>query len=118
VELRGKAMNSVGERLKGERMRLGFSVREFAENGGISKTTQSNYENDISRPDAEYLNRISAIGAEIFWIIGCEDGVREKRAAMYSPEENELIEDWRSCNDEVKTVLRLLAKKLKDSERQ
>lgn len=104
---------SVGERLKGERTRLGYNIRDFAEKGGVSKSTQSNYENDASLPDSSYLNKISALGAEIFWIMrGSEedDEVREKRASLYPPEIRELIEHYNDCPGEVKAALRVLAK--------
>lgn len=111
---------SVGERLRGERTRLGYNIRDFAERAGVSKSTQSNYENDVSLPDSSYLNRISFLGAEIFWIMrGSEenDDVRDKRTAMYSPEVRELIENYELCPDEAKTALRVLAKSAADQKR-
>lgn len=103
---------SVGERLKSERTRLGYNIRDFAEKGGVSKSTQSNYENDASLPDSNYLNKISALGAEIFWIMrGSEedDEVRDKRAALYPPDVRDFVENYRLCPESVKASLRAIA---------
>lgn len=113
--------DSVGKRLRAERTRLGYNVRQFAKEGGIGVGTQSRYENDESPPKSEYLNRISALGAEIFWIMrGDEedDEVRDKRAAMYPPDVRELIDDYKLCPDEVKAALRVMAKQAADTKRQ
>ncbi|MDD2722208.1 MAG: helix-turn-helix domain-containing protein [Gallionella sp.] len=103
---------TVGERLRGERARLGYNIRDFAEIGGITKSTQSSYENDKTLPNSEYLNRISAKGAEIFWIMSGsreDDEVREKRAAMYPPEITDFIENYKLCPEAVKASLRAIA---------
>ena len=103
---------TVGERLRGERTRLGYNIRGFAEIGGVGIGTQSSYENDKTIPDSNYLNRISEKGAEIFWIMRGEkedDEVRDKRTAMYSPEITDFIEDYKLCPVAVKASLRAIA---------
>lgn len=103
---------TVGERLRSERTRLGYNIRDFAEVGGVGKSTQSSYENDESSPNSDYLNRISAKGAEIFWIMRGEkedDEVREKRAALYPPEILDFIENYKLCPEAVKSSLRAIA---------
>ena len=116
-------MNSretVGQRLRKERTRLGFNIRDFAERAGVGKSTQSNYENYLSLPDSEYLNRISALGAEIFWIMrGSEedDEVRDKRAALYPPEVREFIENYMLCPETVQASLRTIAADAADKKR-
>jgi len=114
-------MDSVGERLKGERVRLGYSVRKFAEAAGVATSTQMNYESNEREPRSDYYNRISELGAEIFWIMRGEeedDELRDKRALQYPPEVRALIDDYRLCPDEVQTALRTLAKHAADHRRQ
>lgn len=114
-------MDSAGERLKQERIRLGYSVRKFAKEAGVATSTQSLYESNGRQPRSDYYNRISALGAEIFWIMSGDkedDAVRDKRAAMYPPEIRELIEDYKLCPDEVKAALRVMAKQAADTKRQ
>lgn len=103
---------TVGARLRKERTRLGFNIRDFAEKAGVGKSTQGNYENDLSLPDSDYLNKISALGAEIFWIMrGSEedDEARDVRTAAYPPEVRELLANYERCPPEVKQSLRTLA---------
>ncbi|MBP8276365.1 MAG: hypothetical protein KAX55_05695 [Propionivibrio sp.] len=113
-------MSSVGERLKGERIRLKYSVRKFAEAAGVATSSQTRYESDENVPGSDYYNRISELGAEIFWIMRGEpedDEVRDKRATRYSPDVIKLIEDYELCSDEVKTALRTLAGAVADIKR-
>jgi transcriptional regulator with XRE-family HTH domain len=113
-------MSTVGERLKGERIRLGYSIRKFAEAAGVATSSQTRYESNENVPGSDYYNRISELGAEIFWIMRGskeDDEVREKRAAMYPPEVRELIDNYMLCTDEVKASLRALAKNAANQKR-
>lgn len=113
--------DTAGKRLRSERARLGFNLSGFAAKLGIAKSTQSRYENDERVIDADYLNKISALGAEIFWIMrGSEedDEVRDKRAALYPPEIREFIEDYLLCPDAIQTSLRAIAAEAADKKRQ
>lgn len=104
-----------------ERNRLGFNIRDFAAKGGVSRTTQSNYENDISRPDAAYLNRIATTGAEVFWIMRGlpeDDELREKQALPYTPVIRELIEDYMLCPPPVQDSVRAILKNSADAKRE
>ena len=58
-----------GQRLRAERDRLGFGQAEFAELGGVKRTTQHIYEHDIRVPDLNYLERIKASGADIAFLV-------------------------------------------------
>jgi transcriptional regulator with XRE-family HTH domain len=103
-------LHSVGERLRAERMRLGYNTRDFAVIGGIGKGTQSRYERDETSPDAEYLNRIASVGAEIFWImLGENEDLRDKRRALYPPEVRRLIDDYMLCPVAMQEYLRKTA---------
>lgn len=114
-------LDTVGKRLRAERTRLGFNVREFAKKGGVGVGTQSRYENDESPPKSEYLNKISNLGVEIFWIMRGskeDDAVRDQRAALYPPEIREFIEDYQLCPDSVKESLRAIAAEAAGKKRQ
>ena len=105
-------METIGKRLRAERTRLGFNIRDFAEKGGVGSGTQSRYENDQGVPDSDYLNRISGLGAEIFWIMrgtAEDDDARDKRVAAYSPEVREMIANYELCPPDIKQSLRTIA---------
>lgn len=62
-------MNTLGERLRSERERLGLSQVAFGEIGGVQKVAQINYEKDKRKPDAEYLAAIAVAGADVLYVV-------------------------------------------------
>ena len=58
-------MNKIGETLKIERKRLGFSQDQFAKLCGVTRGSQANYESGIRSPDAEYLIAASQAGCDL-----------------------------------------------------
>lgn len=113
-------MGSVGDRLKRERVRLGYSVRKFAEAAGVATSTQMNYESNEREPRSEYYNRISRLGAEIFWIMRGlpeDDDLREKRRAQYPPEIREMNENYEMVSPAVQAAVRAILKDAADKKR-
>lgn len=62
-------MNSFSERLKEERSRLGLSQTEFAQIGGVQRRAQVNYEAGERAPDSVYLEKISALGVDVGYLV-------------------------------------------------
>lgn len=62
-------MNSISERLKSERERLGMSQTEFGEIAGVKRNAQMNYENGMRSPTADYLAAVSAVGVDVGYVI-------------------------------------------------
>lgn len=62
-------MESFGERLKTERKRLRLTQREMAERSGSSEPSQRRYEGGDRRPDAEYLEKVAALGIDIVYVL-------------------------------------------------
>ncbi|WP_184415190.1 XRE family transcriptional regulator [Rhodocyclus tenuis] len=60
---------SIGDRLKGERGRLGLNQADFSAVAGTTKKSQIGYEKDVVAPDAAYLAAIAAAGADIRFIV-------------------------------------------------
>lgn len=86
-------MNSIGERLKAERKRLGFNQTEFAVLGGVQKNAQSNYEAGVRSPDSDYLSAISAVGADVFYIL-----TGEQSSHSLSADEQMLLAGYRALD--------------------
>ena len=61
-------MLNFSERLREERVRLGFNQADFAALGGVAKTSQFNYEKGERSPDAAYLVAIGAIGVDVLYV--------------------------------------------------
>lgn len=58
-----------GQRLRYERDRLGLSQADFAERGGVRRTTQHIYESDTRVPDLNYLERVQEAGADLAYLV-------------------------------------------------
>lgn len=87
-------MDSVGKRLRQERIRLGLSQAEFAALGGRGHKTQLNYEADASSPDAAYLLALRENGVDVWYVL-----TGQISAAVLPHDESELVEDFRQLND-------------------
>lgn len=62
-------MSTIGERLKEERIRLGYNQTEFGKLAEVTKNSQIKYESDSRHPDALYFKAISEAGADVNYII-------------------------------------------------
>lgn len=76
-------MNSPWERLKEERLRLGFSQEAFGALGGVKKLAQIKYEKGERQPDSKYFTGIAAAGANVDYILtGVPPALRAKLTVM------------------------------------
>lgn len=60
---------TIGQRLREERERLGYTQPAFAELAGTTKKSQIDYEKDLTQPKAGYLASIADAGADINYIV-------------------------------------------------
>jgi len=60
---------SIGERIKSERRRLGLSQDKFAEAGGIKRTTLYQYEHGDRLPSFSFLLKTAVAGLDLGYII-------------------------------------------------
>jgi transcriptional regulator with XRE-family HTH domain len=97
---------NIGERLREERVRLGFNQSDFAAIAGVAKTSQFNYEKGDRSPDADYLAAVAAEGVDILYVvIGQRLPVVEP---TLSADEIEMVEHVRSLDDDDKGAVRRL----------
>lgn len=82
-------MLNIGERLREERVRLGYNQAELAAIAGVAKTSQFNYEKGERSPDAAYLAAVAEKGVDVLYVV---TGVRQPvNADELSPEAVELL---------------------------
>lgn len=62
-------MDSIGLRIKGERVRLGLNQDDFAALAGVQRRAQGSYERGQRLPDAGYLASIAQHGADVQFIL-------------------------------------------------
>ncbi len=92
-------MDSIGERLREERERLGYSQTAFGALAEVTKQSQIKYEKGERSPDASYLAAIMRVGADVQYIIGA---IRSSMAL--APDEQELVSRYRAASLEVKAA--------------
>ncbi len=78
---------SIGERIKSERRRLGLSQDKFAEAGGIRRTTLYQYEHGDRRPSLDFLMKSTSVGLDLAYIIFGERNLRIAGAIHIEQEE-------------------------------
>ena len=62
-------METISERLKEERLRLGMTQLEMATAGGCKRQAQIRYESGDRSPDGDYFSAIAAAGADVNYIL-------------------------------------------------
>ena len=73
---------SFGKRLAEERKRIGLNQTEFGKIGGVTKTSQVNYEAGERSPNVDYWQAIAASGADVQYIL---TGIRTTAVATQEP---------------------------------
>lgn len=58
-----------GDRIRTERVRLGYTQAEWARACGVSKTSQVSYEAGTYKPDVAYLNRAVSLGSDPMYLL-------------------------------------------------
>jgi transcriptional regulator with XRE-family HTH domain len=62
-------MSNFGSRLREERKKTGLNQEDYGSIGGVKKGAQLNYETGERYPDAAYLEKIAAAGADVQYIV-------------------------------------------------
>jgi len=94
----------IGDRLKEERDRLGFTQSDFAALGDASLRSQIDWEKGKSFPNAKFLAAIAAVGADVQYIL---TGVSS--SAALTLDEQLLLDRYRISPKELKdAALRVL----------
>lgn len=60
---------SIGDRLKEERLRFGWSQTDAAELCGVTRRSVVNYESGDRVPDADYLAKLAEAGADVMYVL-------------------------------------------------
>lgn len=81
---------SIGERLKEERLRLGFNQADFAALASTTKKSQIEYEKGATFPNAAYLAAVAQAGTDVQFVV---TGIRSAVALM--PDERLMLDRYR-----------------------
>lgn len=100
-------MQTIGERLREERERLGLSQTACGEIGGVKKLSQLGYEKGSSFPTAAYLAALANAGADVLYILtGHRGGV------VVTPDESSLLDSYRRSPQPARELLRATGEQL------
>ncbi len=95
--LRGFVLLNIGERLKEERVRLGYNQADFAAIAGVAKTSQFNYEKGERSPDAAYLAAVAERGVDVLYVV---TGARTPQLAeALTVREAEILDSYRQLSE-------------------
>lgn len=100
-------MLNIGERLREERVRLGFNQADFAALAGVAKTSQFNYEKGERSPDAAYLAAVSTKGVDILYVVTGER--RPQTAESINPDAAMFLKVYELVNEDDRQVLYRMA---------
>lgn len=102
-------MVTIGARLREERERLGMNQDGFAAAGGVGKRALIHYEKNERSPDATFLAAVSAVGADVLYILtGQRQGglppmsMSQLQGEILAPDEKAVLENYRHAPDGVK----------------
>jgi transcriptional regulator with XRE-family HTH domain len=87
-------MSTIGERLKGERERIGLSQTALGEICQVTKGTQINYEKGERTPDGLYLVAFAAAGGDVMYVLTGQRGAQV--APSLAPDEAALLDNYRN----------------------
>lgn len=104
----GSFFVTIEERLKEERLRLGYTQPDFAALAGKTKKTMIDYEKGVTSPDAKFLAAIAAAGADVQYILTGERFLADAPARLPA-EEAQLLAWLRGLNEAARTGLMLFA---------
>lgn len=104
---------SLGDRLREVRKEMGLSQTELAEIGGVMRNSQGFYERGTRPPDAGYLEKIAAAGADVVYIL---TGFRAQ-APTLSPVEVDLLDNFRECEEVDQRAIRQLVMRSAEARR-
>jgi len=97
-------MSDFGERLKIERIRLGYSQEDMGAIGGVARNAQSNYESGKRLPDAKYLISIADVGVDLRFVL---QGIHTSAllSNYLTVDEAKLIEAYRKTEPASRTTV-------------
>lgn len=101
---------AIGDRLKEERSRLGFSQTDLAGVGGVGKTTQINYEKGERSPDAAYLAAVAESGVDVLYVVTGER--KPQGPGTLTGEEADLVERYRQMSIEARATINSVSEAL------
>jgi len=94
------------DRIKEERERLGYNQTAFAALAGATKHSQINWEKGVAFPNAAVLAAWAEVGLDVAYVVTGERSRPVPPKYTPPPDEEDLLNAYRTSTDEVKAVIR------------
>lgn len=89
-------METIGQRLKDERIRIGLNQEQIAALAGLKRMAQVRYEQGVRFPDAAYLQIVGEAGVDVAYVVTGRTG------NALSDDESELVLLYRRASVETR----------------
>lgn len=97
-------MSTIGERLKSERRRLGFSQEDFAAVAGVTRRPYADWESGNTSPTAVQLAKFAGAEVDVLYVV---TGQRSVAAVpTLAPDEAALLDNYRNSPKEARDALK------------
>lgn len=93
---------AIGDRLREERERLGYSQPELAGFASTTKQTLFSWESGHSSPKADQLSVLADKGVDVYYVL---TGQRLGTATTLSVRESALVDNYRAAPEDAKKAL-------------
>lgn len=97
-------MNSVGERLREERRRLGLTQDQLACLAGVTRRAQTRYETDANSASSTYFSAVAEVGIDVLYVLTGKRAVPVQ--STLTNEELALLDNYRHSSREDQAALR------------
>lgn len=104
--------DSLGNRLREERRRLGLNQEKFGAIGSVHRNSQADYESDRVAPDTNYLVRLAEAGVDVIYVV-----TGQRAAENISLSEAQMLDAFRTLSPARQELVRLLILELVPPER-
>ncbi|WP_207003921.1 helix-turn-helix domain-containing protein [Trinickia mobilis] len=106
-------MNTVGTRLREERLRIGLSQDEFAAVGGLGRNALRHYETGERAPDANFLIALRSIGVNVWYVLTGQTAMDTPAEAptaesSLTSEEREILDAYNQLNEAGKASMQAM----------
>lgn len=98
----------IGERLRGERLRLGISQVDFAVACDASRNALLQWERGETAPNAGVLAVMAGLGVDVLYVVTGQKA--EASESTLAPAERDLLQAWRNGSSDGRTALEAMAR--------
>ena len=102
-------LQHIGERLRGERARLGLSQVVFADACGVNRSTLATWEKGEQSPTAAVLAMMAGLGVDVLYVVTGQRAGTAAPAPALSRRAQALVENYEATGEDGKKIIEAAA---------